>query len=364
MHASTGLVNWVAVALSALNDVLPQQFRAPGIGLLLAGFMLGFSFSPIFALLLDSFQLSIMSFVVVCGGLVSTIMLVPETLQPHVATEARRRREYRSMEDDNIGSNTNHFGRCCKSLIHFLSRPLREMAILNRNTFFRLISLLAFFSGMVSSGDQVLLVYYVEERLGFTAQDVSYMFLIIGIMGLMAQAIFLKPLNDCVGEKLTVAICFFLGAVDNIMYGMATTKSTIYAAVAISAFTGMAFPTISAIKANNVDESEQGRIQGALYSLQALASGLGPVLLRMVYRRAKDTKLGPGTMFVFAGFLYLVAVGVACALPKDKANSRRMSGDNHDNTIDYQDLLEALNDVESRTSQDSSYGSVEESPLI
>ena len=51
------------------------------------------------------------------------------------------------------------------------------------------------------------------------------------------------------------------------------------------------------------DESEQGRIQGALYSLQALASGIGPVLLRFVYTHTKRSPLGPGTMFVFAGFL-------------------------------------------------------------
>jgi DHA1 family tetracycline resistance protein-like MFS transporter len=126
------------------------------------------------------------------------------------------------------------------------------MSILNRDSFFRLLSSLAFASGMVSSADSTLLIYYVEERLGFDNADVSKMFLIIGLGGLFAQAVVLKPLNDCVGEKSVVAICFFLGAVDNIMYGLAKTKNTIFVAVAISAFTGMAFPTISAIKANNV----------------------------------------------------------------------------------------------------------------
>jgi hypothetical protein len=62
----------------------------------------------------------------------------------------------------------------------------------------------------------------------------------------------LKPLNDCAEEKMVVAICFFIGAIDNTMYGLAQNKSTVYAAVALSALTGMAFPTISAIKANNV----------------------------------------------------------------------------------------------------------------
>jgi Na+/melibiose symporter-like transporter len=249
-HACTGLVNWVAVALSSLADVLPQRFRAPGIGLLMAGFMLGFSLSPILAFVLNQTQLALASFLVVWGGLIATIFVVPETLSPEVAAEARRRRE-----DDAIHAELDEgtpWMLVLKKVGKFLARPAKEMSILNRNSFFRLVSLLAFFSGMVTSGDQLLLVYYVEERLGFTTQDVSVMFLIMGLMGLMAQGVFLKPLNECVGEKMVVAICFFVGAVDNIMYGLAQNKATIFAAVALSSLTGMAFPTISAIKANNV----------------------------------------------------------------------------------------------------------------
>jgi len=118
-----------------------------------------------------------------------------------------------------------------------------------------LISLLAFFSGMVSSGDQLLLVYYLEEHLGFTDGDVSVVFLIYGVAGTLAQAILLKPLNESLGEKMVVALCFSVGAAVNTMYGTATNKATVYAAVVIAAFNGMAFPTISAIKSNNVVRS-------------------------------------------------------------------------------------------------------------
>jgi hypothetical protein len=45
--------------------------------------------------------------------------------------------------------------------------------------------------------------------------------------------------------------------------------------------------------------------------------------MRFVYHLTKDGAfLGPGSMFVFAGFLMLVASGCAFALPKDKADSR------------------------------------------
>jgi hypothetical protein len=39
----------------------------------------------------------------------------------------------------------------------------RAPSDLNRNRLFRLLSLLAFFSGMVTSGDHTLFIYYIEE---------------------------------------------------------------------------------------------------------------------------------------------------------------------------------------------------------
>merc|ERR1712232_195619 len=187
----------IAIALSALADVLPQRFRAPGIGILLAGFMLGFSFAPILSFCFSDLQLSLLSILVVVVGLLATICVVPETLPPRVAEENRMRRE---LEDLRREEEDNEYEEAMMN--DELSVSSSSFSRLTRRKFFRLISLLAFFSGMVSSGDQVLLTYYVEERLGFSAQDVSLMFVIIGIMGLMAQGIFLKPLNDMVGEKL------------------------------------------------------------------------------------------------------------------------------------------------------------------
>jgi len=45
-NVANGFVNWVAIGLSSLNDVLPQELRAPGLGLFLAGSMLGRAHFP------------------------------------------------------------------------------------------------------------------------------------------------------------------------------------------------------------------------------------------------------------------------------------------------------------------------------
>jgi hypothetical protein len=54
-------------------------------------------------------------------------------------------------------------------------------------------------------------------------------------------------------------------------------KKKLYIGVCVGALSGVAFPTrVSAINANNVGTSEQGRIQGALFSIQAVSAGVGP----------------------------------------------------------------------------------------
>jgi len=92
-----------------------------------------------------------------------------------------------------------------------------------------------------------------------------------------------------------------------------------------------------------VQEIEQGRIQGALYSLSSLASALGPVMLRYVYSQTKDGGgYGKGTMFVFGAGLYLIATFCAYLLPEDQANSnfrrdekKRNSLVKFDTSVDY-----------------------------
>lgn len=100
--------------------------------------------------------------------------------------------------------------------------------------------------------------------------------------------------------------------------------------------------------------------------MQALASGTGPMAMRFVYHYTKDGfLLGPGTMFVFASFLLLVASGCAFALPRDKADSRRRfsttenSGD--DELTNFVDAETPLFQSSSRDSENSasSYGGTE-----
>jgi MFS transporter, DHA1 family, tetracycline resistance protein len=99
---------------------------------------------------------------------------------------------------------------------------------------------------------RTLLVYYVEERLNFNDKDIATMFLILGLLGVFVQGFLLKVLNDWCGERKVVLLAFLLGVVHNLIYAIAESKAVMFAGIAVGAFVGMSFPTISAIKSNNV----------------------------------------------------------------------------------------------------------------
>jgi DHA1 family tetracycline resistance protein-like MFS transporter len=300
----SSLVSWSAVTLSSLSDVIPPKWRAPSFGLLLASFMLGFALSPLLAVTLSHWSISIISLLMHIVILVFAVFFLPETLPP-----CARRRQNKS-EDLMVEDKQ----RKIPSAISVLLAPFQELSILNRSYLFRLLSALAFFSGMVSSADQSLLVYYAEDQLNFNDHDIATMFALFGILGIVIQGVVMKILNDCLGERRVVIVAFTFGVVHNIIYGLATSKCEILVGVALGCFVSMSFPTISAMKSNNVGKIEQGRIQGALASLSSLASAIGPASLRLVYHLTSDTKY-PGSMFLFASFLYLIAVLCAIALP-------------------------------------------------
>jgi MFS transporter, DHA1 family, tetracycline resistance protein len=203
---SSGLVNWVSVTLSALADVLPPHLRAAGFGILLATFSLGFALSPILAAILDEpFHVTIVCCSLLAVAWIWTYMSLPETVDPEVAKDAIRTNAIARREWNSCG-NTEVCG--WKLSFAFIYRPVFELSILNRSYLFRLLSALAFFSGMVGTADRTLLLYYVEERLSFNNHDVAVMFMLSGILGILVQGILIKPLIGCFGERYIVVIAF------------------------------------------------------------------------------------------------------------------------------------------------------------
>lgn len=129
------------------------------------------------------------------------------------------------------------------------------------------------------------------------------------------QLLLLPALLRVVPQKavLVIAMCASTSETALLAAAPYVSRFTAYAAIAVGAVGSMAFPVISAIKSVNAHESEQGKVQGALYGVRSLASGLGPVAFSAIFQYYADPKRSfPSAPFV--GFTLLMAVGTAVAL--------------------------------------------------
>lgn len=306
-NSLVGMVNYMSIIFAAMSDIIPDEYRAASYAIILAGFYAGFSLAPSFALLMSHFQVSVLSLLFTLGALVCAVTFFHETLPDDVA----ERNRVQCLEHDEEETTTGRW------IISAMTRPVRDISILNRDTVIRLVAVGSFFSSMVFATDSNLLLFYIEDQLDVRDKDIAQMFFVMGILGIMFQAILLQPLTQCLGEKGLLVTSFLSGTLHNLLYGLARDKRCIYVALAFSQLTKINYPILSSLASKGASADEQGRVQGALFALNALGAAIGPLSMQAIYDKTKNN-LGTGTMFFFASFLYATGTVFVSCIPSKK----------------------------------------------
>ena len=309
-----GAVSYSSIAFAIISDSVLEEYRTASFGVIMAGFYSGFCLSPFLALLLSHIQVSILSAVLTGGALTYTMVCFPETLPESV--RAMNQQSVMEQQTDRAQSLGNRIGTG-------LIRPLREISILNRDRIIRLVASASFFSSMVYAADSTLVLYYIEEYLDVREQDIAYQFLIMGMVGVLLQGCLLQPLLKCFGDKGLLVVAFLSGTTHNLLYGVAKSKRTLYLALSLSQLTKTNAPILASLASKDAGSNEQGQLQGALYAVNALGGAIGPLSMEFIYERTKDT-IGPGTMFIFASFLYFVGTMIVISIPVGKADENSL----------------------------------------
>mmetsp|Transcript_39876 Transcript_39876/g.96242 ORF Transcript_39876/g.96242 Transcript_39876/m.96242 type:complete len:656 (+) Transcript_39876:120-2087(+) len=197
-------------------------------------------------------------------------------------------------------------------------KPVRDMSILRRNQTLTLVALGSFLASTVYNVDHTLVLFYVEEHLDVRVHDIAQMLFVLGIVGVIMQCFAFQPLIQCFGEHGLLIVTYISGTVHNFIYGAARKKSAIYSALALSQLTKLNFPILSSLASQEVDESSQGQVQGAMLGLNALAGAFGPLAMNVVYEHTKD-----GTMFLVSSGLYFTGLLAVIALSRDNKHRCR-----------------------------------------
>lgn len=335
-----GGINFNALTFAALSDIIPESMRASSYGLSMAFFYAGYCLAPSLALVLNHFHTALTSLSLVILAFVAAFVFLCETLPDDVREAARQNRARAAATNEETSSSSSRQSVFGKAL-DVLRRPIDEMSILARDKTLSLLAAGSFFSNMVFAADYTLVLFYVEEQLGVGDKDIASMLLMMGMAGILLQGGAIQPLVRWMGERRLLMATFAFGTFHNFLYGLATTKSTIYIALVVAQLTKLNTPVLSSMASKDASIDEQGRIQGALSASNAIAIALGPLTMEVVYHFSKSkSHLGPGFMFYYAAMLYAVGMLLIYGVPSDHPKRPSPVEDDHHATETPENPLE------------------------
>jgi DHA1 family tetracycline resistance protein-like MFS transporter len=248
----------IATAFAYVADVTTPANRAKGMGMIGAGFGLGFIFGPALGGLLSGSDPSTANYVLPsfasaalsATALVLTVIALPESLP--AATRAENARRVRT-------------GRW-QQLQHALSQPAIARVIA-----------LAFLSTFVFAGMETTFAMWSRRRFGWGPEQNGYLFALVGIVSAVVQGGLVGRLARRVGEgQLIVAGSVALAAGMLVVPFVPQVPLLAVAMAVVAAGFALLSPSLSSLLSLNVAASEQGAMMGVSRSAMTLARIIGP----------------------------------------------------------------------------------------
>ena len=279
-----------STANAYIADITPHEKRAASFGLLGAAFGIGFIIGPALGGLLGHISIRLPFWAAAFLALVNFCygwFVLPESLPP----------ERRSARIDWGHAN-----------------PLGSLLLLRRYPQVFALAAVFFLLALAQFSINSTYVLYTDFRYGWGPQAVGYTLALVGLCTAIVQAGLVRKLMPKLGERrmILAGLCFSVAGY--LLFGFAPSAWIFVAAIPIFCLAGLAGPAAQSMVTHLVDPHEQGRLQGALTSLQSLAGIFGPALFANLFALFisdhAPVKHLPGVAFVLAAALVFAALWV------------------------------------------------------
>ncbi len=291
-----------STANAYVADIIPPEKRARRFGLLGSAFGVGFIVGPTIGGLLGEHNLRL-PFLAAAGlclinGLYGLLVL-PESLPV----------ERRSSRVN--WSRANPMG-----ALDFLrrARGVRGMAAVN------LCQQLGF------NVLPTIFVLYTGYRYGWTPRTLGFVFMATGISQILVQAVLVGPVVNRIGERGAVLLGAGMGSLAFVVYALAPNGLVYLVGIPIYAMSGFLQPGLMGLMTARVGPAQQGRLQGALQSLQGIASFTAPSFFGLTFAwavRHNATLHLPGLPILASALLFAlgfcISLVVARSAPSPEA---------------------------------------------
>jgi DHA1 family tetracycline resistance protein-like MFS transporter len=277
-----------STATAYIADVTPPDERAAKFGLLGAAFGLGFIIGPAVGGVLGDINLRLPFYVAGALSLVNAaygFFVLPESLPP----EKRARVPWH------------------------MANPLGSLTFLRAHPELLAMAATYFLYIVAHEIYPTLFVLYGDYRYAWSARQLGLTLALFGVGSTIASAFLIGPIVKRIGERSALLLGLSLGAVSSMIVALAFTGTLFLISIPIASLAGLTTPSFMAIASRKASESEQGRLQGALGSLQGIAMMGAPILLSQIFAAAiaRGGRSYAGAPFAFASIVMFVALMLA-----------------------------------------------------
>jgi DHA1 family tetracycline resistance protein-like MFS transporter len=287
-----------STAFAYIADVSPPEKRAAAFGMVGAGFGLGFTLGPAMGGLLGGVDPRLpfwVAGVLAVANAAYGYFVLPESLPKE------KRMPFSWKRASPVGSLR-------------LLRSHRELYGIAAVLFLMQLSHVVF---------PAVTVLYMGYRYGWGEMAVGLVLAGVGVCSMIVQGGLIRPVVKRIGERRALGAGLALGAIGMAIYGLAPTGTVFLLGIPVMALWGFAGPSAQAIMSRRVSPSEQGQLQGASSSLQAITGMIGPTLFTQVFAYSiADASAGvhvPGAPFLVAAAMLVLAGLIAWRVTRPEA---------------------------------------------
>jgi len=183
------------------------------------------------------------------------------------------------------------------------ARPLGTVQLLRRYPAIWALIAVSFLANFAHYVYPSTFVLFADASYGWQQKESGYVLFAVGIFSAIVNALLVGRLVKRLGERRALLLGLGFGVAGFVIYGLAPVGWIFLLGLPISAMWAIASPATQALITRQVDASEQGRVQGAVSGLIALAGIFAP----MLFAGAFGYFIGPSAPIRLPGVAFLIA---------------------------------------------------------
>ena len=279
----------ISAASAYIADITPHEKRAAGYGMLGAAFGLGFVVGPALGGILGHYHLRLPFWVAAGLSLTNAmygLFVLPESLKKENRSAFNWKR----------------------------ANPIGSLKFIRSHQNLTGLATVAFLSNLAHVALPSAFVLFAGYRYNWNERTVGLVLAAVGVCASVVQGGLIRPATKRLGERICLLLGLTFGVLGFAAYGLATTGTQFVLAIPIIALWGLTGPSVQALMTKRLAANEQGRLQGALTSLNGLANMIGPPIFTGIFALFIGPHAPihlPGAPFLLGSLVMVVALPLA-----------------------------------------------------